>query len=129
MDEALKERLIRYLDSVEGKVDKAIDFTAEQTPLYVQELCQYGAVNHATAIVIAAFAITSIMLAYVILFFMTRNIQDDEPRYMLRGFGLIPVAFVSLFAGGSIEKHVPELYKCVYCPRVYIVEQISNMVK
>lgn len=129
MDEALKERLIRYLDSVEGKVDKAIDFTAEQTPLYVQELCQYGAVQHAVPIVASAVGSLIVLVLLVIVFIGTRSCADKDDRAFVRFFTSFAAAMIWLGCFLCIAVEAPNLYKCMYCPRVYVVEQISEMVR
>lgn len=129
MDEALKERLIRYLDSVEGKVDKAIDFTAEQTPLYVQELCQYGAVQHAAPIIAAIVGALIVLALLAAVFIGSRACEAKEDRSFVRFCASFASALIWAGCFLFIAAEVPKLYKCVYCPRVYIVEQISNMVK
>jgi hypothetical protein len=129
MDEALKERLIRYLDSVEGKVDKAIDFTAEQTPLYVQELCQYGAMKHGMCVAAALLLSVALFIAWCITMWACRVEEKPADRWVVRSLFSALFALVALAPFFTLESHAPELYKCVYCPRVYIVEQISEMVK
>lgn len=129
MDEQLKERLIRYLDSVEGNLDKAIDFTAEQTPLYVKELCEYGAISHAIPLAVCVVILLGLgILAFIAIVLVIGKKEFDEKWLVALGI-IVVTAFFSMPAVQIATSNAQEMYKCLYCPRVYIVEQISQMVR
>lgn len=128
MNEEIKQRLLTYLDSVEGSIEKAVDFTSDQVPLYVQELCHYGAVSNAIPAVLILAAWLGLFIVAVAVNVAARNEKADD-RWGC--FGLTLFAFVvgSAFCGLGICKCGAEAYKAAYCPRVYVVEQIHELVK
>ncbi len=128
MNDEIKERLIRYLDSVEGKVEKAIDFTSDQVPLYVQELCQYGAVSNLIVVGFCLIALILIVVAFAVANFLARKC-DLVDRGGVAAVSFVIAAGVAGFISLAMIDAGREAYKAAYCPRVYVVEQIGKLTK
>jgi hypothetical protein len=125
MNDEIKRRLLAYLDKFEGSVDKAVDFTAEQMPLYLTELCQYTIVHSimVTAIFAAfAFAIWLFMIVLVL-----KDKDDDRVEKLVVGhffFAIlmfIPATIVVDIASDGV--------KAYFAPRVFVVDKITELVK
>lgn len=128
MDEQVKNKLLQYLETVEGSVQKAVDFTSDQVPLYVKELCEYGFFDHGITAVACLSGVVVILMICLIVNFLFRKLPG-EIRLIL---GMASIFLLALFGGILTEstlKHGKEAYKCKYAPRVYIVEQIHELTK
>lgn len=128
MDEQVKNKLLQYLETVEGSVQKAVDFTSDQVPLYVKELCEYGFFDHGITAITCLTGAIIIFMVCLIVNFLCRKLPV-EIRLIL---GMSSIFLLMLFGGLLTEstlRHAKEAYKCKYAPRVYIVEKIHELTK
>ena len=128
MNDEIKQRLLTYLDSVEGSIEKAVDFTSDQVPLYVQELCHYGAVSNAIPAAMILALWLGLFIAAVAVNVAARKEKADD-RLGVFGLSMFALIVGSAFCGAGFCDFGSEAYKAAYCPRVYVVEQIHELVK
>ncbi len=128
MNEELKAKLLQYLSSVEGSVEKAIDFTSEQAPLYVKELCQIGVVENGTKFLCCVIGLCLVWTATAVINYLMRK-QDAEARAIsaLASLAIAVIVSIPLSCFG-LDRGI-EAYKAAYAPRVFIVERIHEMTK
>lgn len=129
MNEEIKQRLFKYLDSVEGSIEKAVDFTSDQVPLYVQELCHYGAVSNGLPAAMSVAGMMLLTIIYAVTVGMSGKAECPVDRNM--GRAVSTLVWLMLLFGLSTHAvdYGSEAYKAAYCPRVYVVEQIHELVK
>lgn len=115
-------KVLEYLEATEG-------FAAEQAPLLAQEIVRYGILN--SSLQIAFFAVTAPVLLYMAYRFGTSKGAWDADSsvkgvacIVLGGFGVV-LALVGLIICSA--EAVPNLCKALIAPRLYIIEQISNL--
>ncbi len=128
MDEQIKERLVRYLDSVEGSIEKAVDFTSDQVPLYVQELCQFGAFKYGFAVASLTVAVVVLTVIYSVVMYKLGYVKDDD-RWFARMMSTMIWFVISAGICIGVTENAVSAYKCMYCPRVYVVEQIRDLTR
>lgn len=128
MNDEIKNKLLQYLQSVEGSIEKAVDFTSEQAPLYVQELCQIGFVENGVKCAACLLACFFTFLVYLAIQYCMRS-QSEESRALAATFPGIIGASVSVVAIAGCVDYGIEAYKAAYTPRVYIVEKLHEMTK
>ncbi len=125
MNDEIKRRLLAYLDKFEGSVDKAVDFTAEQMPLYLTELCQYTIVHSimVTAIFAAfAFAIWLFMIVLVL-----KDKDDDRVEKLAIGHFLL--ALIMFVPATVVIDIACDGIKAYFAPRVFVVDKIIELAK
>lgn len=125
MNDEIKRRLLAYLDKFEGSVDKAVDFTAEQMPLYLTELCQYTIVH--SIMVTAAFA----ALALVVWLFMIVLVfkEKDGDRVEDLAIGHLFFAILMFIPTAMVVDIASDGVKAYFAPRVFVVDKITELVK
>lgn len=128
MNDEIKQRLLTYLDSMEGSIEKAVDFTSDQVPLYVQELCQYGVFSNSIPVLIAVTVWVLAVLTCLVFNYAIRK-EDREDRAAAFCLSLAGMTVLTAFIGSLACDYGSEAYKAAYCPRVYVVEQIHELVK
>jgi hypothetical protein len=129
VDDQIKDKLLAYLSSVEGSVEKALDFTSDQVPLYVQELCEYGFFSNAVSATICLFVALALFVLICVVNFLCRKIDDGVLRLCIF---IVSSLFGLCFIGMAVDfgvRDACQAYKCKYAPRVYVVEEISRLVK
>ena len=125
MNDEIKRRLLVYLDKFEGSVDKAVDFTAEQMPLYLTELCQYTVVQ--SLIVVAAVAFFA-MASWLFMIFVIWK-QEDCDRVGTLVICHIFWLTVMIIPGLMVADHASDGLKAYLAPRVFIVDKLTELVK
>lgn len=130
MNEELKGRLVKWLDTVEGSVAEAVDFSKEQVPQVIEELISYTIV--ANAVYIVVWLIPVVVTIMAVLHFRqllkTRpEVLDDEcPPVSL--FVAVIAGVLSLLTCIIPLRCVDELLKAWLAPRVFILEYIADLV-
>lgn len=130
MNEELKQRLIKYLDGMEGAIDKAVDFTVEQAPLVIQDILNWAITE---SIISLVFMVSLILVACYAANRILKNIKNDKSignadrefnnfmTYLVSGMIVIPLTLGSFFtAQNGLKAYV--------APRLYILEQIKDFV-
>lgn len=125
MNDEIKRRLLVYLDKFEGSVEKAVDFTAEQMPLYLTELCQYTVVQ--AIIVVAAVAFFA-MASWLFMIFIIWK-QEDSDRVGTLMFGHLFWLIVMIIPGLMVVDQARDGLKAYFAPRVFVVDKITELVK
>ena len=127
MNEEIRMKLIEYLGTMENSVSKAVDFSAEQAPLYVQEVCMYGFTSNMVITVVCAVLFCLGSLVTPSIAFVLRKQTDIDFWAPVICAGIIQCMTIIPLVEGI--DHGLEAYKAKFAPRVYIVEQISQAIK
>lgn len=127
MDEKTAEQVGVFLKMVNESLQSGKDFVLEQAPLVVQEMVMFGRVWHACCflcgliLVAIALYITKRVWSYV-----AAKGYDTPPEIMLTAF---PV-FICLVPGiGIISSSARPLIQSIFAPRLYVLSQVSELLK
>ena len=130
MNEELKQRLIKYLDGMEGAIDKAADFTVEQAPLVIQDILNWAI---ARSLISSSFMIITMIVIMYILYRLTKYISASNDisnsdrgffKTMIYSISAIPLILLSVGLWESSQDGI----KALVAPRLYILEQIKDFV-
>jgi hypothetical protein len=121
--EKLNESGVEAITSVLEFMKSGTNFVAEQAPLYVQELLQWGFYdNLISAIIVGIFSLI-FLIASALSF--RKMIKEDEPPL------LIIVGVFAIFSIGFFIDCVSNTKECIkikVAPRVYIIESLTNKI-
>ena len=151
MEEELKGRLLKYLDSVESKVSDATDFVLDQAPALAQEIIRWEIVSNslcfciAIAVTLAIFKGQWMLLKWIRACTDAGKISEQDhvrpqvvPDVLGEDCDLEFILPVSLFFPPVIMLAIliPSLccypnriLKAAIAPRLVIVEKIGDLVK
>jgi len=126
MNEELQERLMSYLETLEGAVSSTSDFVIDQAPMYVQEIIHWQIVEGIIwSIFFSVIALGLLVINLTKLRSMRRNIHDDGEGWILGVMVIVlmicSIAFANLFAFQSLKAYI--------APRVVIVEQLQKVIR
>lgn len=127
MDNELKGRLIKWLDTVEGSIADAVDFGKEQAPQVIEELITY------TIAIRSFYCIVSILLVFVPVVLVARAFKGREDETVFEvcddNFPLIMFGGMSATFGAIVFcANVTTLLKAWIAPRVFVLEYIAELV-
>lgn len=125
MDEELKQRLTKYLDTLEDSLAKGADWTAEQAPLIVQEYLAWEFWIHTIGGVLCG---VGIVISLIMLVLGIKKLAADSLSNA--GFSLVLVSsclLVLSFVGVCANSH--DALKVSIAPRVVILEKVQEFVK
>lgn len=130
MDDAVKQQLVKFLETLNTGVEKGGDFVLEQAPLVAQEIVTYGrAWNTGLAIVLA---ITPLVILLFALRYARRVLAWTEGNCD-RQFGVFfPMVFVAVGMAGMLIGACCECEKACrawFMPRVYLVQEVAQLIK
>jgi len=121
VDEVLKERLVGYLDAIEGAVENGSAFVASEMPLVAWELVAYHrAVSTIYTVVLVCVFIFGVKATKAVWQWAKRENVGDESAAIFPGFITI-VAF-----GFGVECSAYCL-KAWFAPRLLILEEVSKL--
>lgn len=123
------ERLKKWVDSLEAKTDKAIDWGSAEVPEYVRELIQWEIVSSVIGAVVCLAIIVAVAMAFRELWVKIRETNDEEGIIVLRV--LLSLACSAAIAAASFHGywHVNNATKAYIAPRVVIIEKIAELAR
>lgn len=123
------ERLKKWVDSLEARADKVIDWGSVEVPEYVRELIQWEIVSG----VMGAVACLAILIAAITLFWIgwvnTRPLQDPEERGVVRILLCSLLTAASGPSGYNVYMSAQKATKAYVAPRVVIIDKIAELAK
>jgi hypothetical protein len=132
MDDALKSKLLSYLNEMEAAATTGKDFLIEQAPLYVQELVYWEFCDALSSACLCLLFLVLFWAAFTVTFFVVRK-MDFELRWGIRAGAFAATLVFSLFptippigARGGLFGHVSRAVQCKVAPRVVIVEKLRE---
>ena len=131
MNEEMKDRLLSYMDSVEGGVGKLVNFTEDQVPLLVEDIVRYEIYSNG----LSAGVMTCVTVLFVYLVFHARRIGKklDESTEFNDEFNswALPVipGVVAVFSGVVTIDFWHATLKAVVAPRLVVLEYIQEFVE
>jgi hypothetical protein len=128
MNEEIKTKLLEYLTKVENGVEQAANFTAEQAPLYIQDLISWGIIKNGIWAGVSFLAMIVGFILLILTWYLSRNFD----RYDKVPARLIGTTLSLFLIAGSVCASVAnglQAAKCYYTPRVYVVETIQELIK
>jgi len=135
MKEELTERLMMSLDKVQEYIESTEDFVIEQAPLVAQEIITLGRVESAWQVVcpaiisVVALALSVICIRRALAIFRgevksgTKEQKPGEPTMVtgvISGAVSIVVFLIAIF-------HIVDVFEPWVAPRVYLINQIKDM--
>lgn len=134
MNEELQKRLVESWDKIIQYLEHTENFVAEQAPLVVQEIINWGIWSNIVLLLIW-FIISIILLKIGNYLFgkgkycLENNIsyigRDDQFGLYLLGTVVYCGSMVSFFAGCGTS--IYNLFYVLCAPRLYVLDQISNL--
>jgi hypothetical protein len=129
MNEELKNKLIQYLNSIEGMANDAILFGKAEIPLYLQELIRWEIVSGLMVGLAALFA--AYLPGRAIIYFANKIKNCKDP------YGADPGPYAGAFVLGLVVAFLASISiegfhgsaKAYFAPRVLLVEKLSSMVR
>ena len=127
MDEKTSEQLASFLKLVNESLQSGKDFVLEQAPLVVQEMVAFGRVWHGICALFGAVLVCcGLFVAKKVYSYFKREGTDAEPAVMLTLFPIIG----TLLPGAIICGHqLNQFVLATFAPRLYVLEQIGNLLK
>src|SRR5688572_9236616 len=132
MNKLIEEKLVASLDEAQKWIESTKDFVAEQAPLVIQEVIAWGFYSHLffASIFLLAIIIISSAWLYIRKFWKWDTWDTSYSESFPTGFLLNLVCVIGnliffLFLSES-------LYYMIYisvAPRLYVLEQLLNLVK
>jgi hypothetical protein len=127
MNPELQERLVRYLDKLEKAADTVGGAAEREVPLAIQEWLNWHFMDSCFCAAVMLLLAPAVWLTARHLRGLALQIQDPEPRTVLRALLMIvmiagPVVFLS-FA----THHARQAAKVYYAPRVVLVEEVARL--
>ena len=116
-EELIEEKLMGYLDSLEGIVEKGV----EQTPLVVEEILSYAIIQS------AALGVVCLVLTIILFFFSHRLFklaQEDGEEFWVVWFFATVIPGVPCLI--SLAHNLSILLKATIAPGLYILEYVRS---
>jgi len=136
MNEKLQNQLSSLLEWAERATTTGVEFVAEQTPLYIQELLIYNFwISLFSFMLGVIFIIIGINRAYSVVWGKLSKEPWEKSAgayystitpYGIQAIVSIILAIVGLIAGSIISAHNLEFVKVVTAPRVFVVDYLRT---
>lgn len=127
MNEELQRKLIEYLSKIEGGIERAVDFSAEQVPLVIQELIQWTIVEHtiyaATWGCLAMFFVMLLGLCII----RREKWDPEDPTFPVLFIG-IPSFVCATLTGAQVVINGSVALKAYLAPRLFVLEYLKDLV-
>lgn len=120
MNDELKTRLTKYLDSLEAAGRKGADFVAEQAPETIRQMLTWGIVEHAFYAVIFA------ACAAALYWFAKQCGKEKCPDLAVLGCVSL-LGSIGCCAGVCVN--IFTMLKIWVAPNIYLIEWAASMVK
>jgi len=127
MNEELQNKLIDYLNTIEGGIEKAVDFTAEQTPQVIEELIQYTLVISCVKAGVGCLVMTAILGLFITSCVKREQWHPQDPVFLPVCVGVIGAGLLLLTFCATLSP-IQVALKCWLAPRVFILEYICDLV-
>lgn len=123
------ERLKKWVNSMEARADKVIDWGSAEVPEYVRELIQWEIVSGVMGAVACLAIIVAAAVAFRVLWVKILEVKDEEGiivlRILLSAACLCAIAVAGFHAYWFAEKAT----KAYVAPRVVIIDKIAELAK
>lgn len=127
MNEELQSKLIEYLSKIEGGIERAVDFSAEQAPLVIQELIQWTIVEHTIyAVLWCGLAMFFVILSGLCVI-RRRKWDPEDPAFPVM-FGGIPSFVCATLTGTPAVINGSVALKAYLAPRLFVLEYLRDLV-
>ena len=122
-----EEKLLEYLETMESGIEKAVDFSAEQAPLVIQEYLTWmfwESIIAGTALLLAA--IGAWILLRIIYWATKEASQVDKEMARSIAWGIAFLANIIVLPFSGLNYMIA--LKVVVAPRVIILEKLAELV-
>ena len=132
MDEELKQRLLRYLDSMEEGIEKSAEFVADQAPDVVQQWLAWefwSSVFFATCCIVTAVASAYYFRRLWIWAdkHLTKDAKESEAGPVILGLAVLAGMCIGTLTGAIMNAY--SATKVSVAPKVVIVEKMTELAK
>lgn len=135
MEEELKGRLLKYLDSVESKVSDATDFVLDQAPALAQEIIRWEIASNSLYFCIAIAGALAVFKGQWMLLRFVRagtdagKIRECDLEFILPVSLFFPPVIMLGLLIPSLCCYPNRILKAAIAPRLVIAEKIGDLVK
>jgi hypothetical protein len=131
MNEELKQKLLSYLERLEGGIENAVEWSSKQAPLVIQELLEWEFVGNS---IDAAFGVLLSGLMAVIIWKMPDvNVVEGVYEKRVTNYKNLFRAFAGIAAVTiSCSLTLPSIkaaVKAKLAPRMVVIEKIRDAIK
>jgi H+/Cl- antiporter ClcA len=124
MNAELESKSMELLQWLEQAIKSTADFTAEQIPLFVQELLHYNFVMSLSYFIIGLGGAT---IATILTYKFAKWMEKEEVWGELGPIIMFPIALI--VASILFSVHNTDWIKIKLAPRVYLMEYVKDQIK
>lgn len=123
------ERLKKWVDSLEARADKVIDWGSAEVPEYVRELIQWEIVSGVMGAVACLTIIAAAAVAFRVLWVKILETKDEEEIIILRILLSLACSAAIVVASFQAYWFAEKATKAHVAPRVVIIDKIAELAK
>lgn len=131
MNEDLKKKLLGSLDVIQKGIEGVWDFSKQEIPQVVKEFLAY---NFYSSLIWTIFWIVVITLVIFGFYLVSKSCikasgNDDEKKFASVAWPTCICIIVCIIPSCAGLKHADDALKIKIAPRVYLLEQVKDMIK
>ena len=118
----MEDKLEKYLEEILQLIKSGIEFTAEQIPIFVQELLTYYIWFH------SSFVFMTLLVCAILVFVSIRIYKNASPSDKDVAEVVAWIINIPTFLGLILAvHHILQIIKVIVAPRLYLIEAIQSL--
>jgi hypothetical protein len=127
MNEEMQSKIVEMLTALQSEMVSGVAFAKEQFPLVMQEMLRWGFVKQCIEGGVALVLLSVFIIGFIKLWRLQNKTKDQEIKESSQIFiGII--FFISFLCLCILITAINTMVKIKVAPRVYLIEQVQNLI-